>query len=583
MKFRLAFAVTCGAFTGCAALAPPTEQPSDPGASVPPAKPPRKPAPDADHGPDSKGCDGIDAWGTCRDNVVLRCDAGVLLSTTCVAPLSRCALIDDVEGHGCVAPEDAPLEPPPEVPSDPGAPDAGCGAIDYLGTCEGDVVVFCDQGTLARVDCAQWNQFCGFVSAETGWYCTETPSPAPPDVEPPPEGEPDAPPAPPAPDVSPDPDPAPAPPSDTPAPPSGAPAPPTDAPTPPDAPADDPCDGLDYLGRCQGDVAEWCENGAIQTRDCRTVDGTDCGWVSAELGWYCGGEPSPPPDEPVAPEPPPAPDPPADDPPGPTPAGECYVEDWHPDASLAPAQNLLRGDWQAAAVEAMRLRWPAGHALLQAGAMEDLRSFGEGGSMSALAESMMTVIHEGTHGWDYAHASGNRTFAYFLRGDLTLEIPWIDGFPRSEIAADLPDDSTRTYAGTYLSGQQGARGFVELMDEGNCYINGMIALTVLGDVFAGGGISARDGAVAFLLYTQLYLRRARLQHPEVYTALQNDAQVRRLVDLQWRRAHYWLTISDQYPALGISDVRIRPHLYTPENLGELNRFLGLTLSASNCR
>ncbi len=580
MSVRLTFAVTCCALMGCAALAPPSPPPGEDTVEVPPAKPPRKPAPDEGAAPGVKGCDGIDAWGTCRENVALRCEAGVLVSTICVAPLSRCALIDDVEGHGCVAPEDAPLAPPdsPDAPAG-----GGCGGIDYLGTCEGDVVVFCDEGTLTRVDCGRWQQACGFVDAETGWYCIRDAGPddAPPEADP----VPDAPPAPPPPEDEPAPAPpsdTPAPPSDTPAPPSGAPAPPSDSPAPPDAPVDDPCRGLDYLGRCTGDVAEWCENGVVVTRDCRTVDGTACGWVSAELGWYCGGEPSPAPDEPVAPEPPPAPEPPAEDTP-PGPGRDCYEETWYPDASLAPVAARLRADWQAAAVDAMRLRWPAGHALLAQGAMDDLRSFGDGASLSALAESMMTVIHEGTHGWDYGHASGNRTFAYFLRGDLTLEIPWIDGFPRSELLADLPDDATRTYADTYLSGDQGTRGFAELMDEGNCYINGMIALTVLGDAFEGAGISARDGAVAFLLYTQLYLRRARLQHPQVYAELQGDASVRRLVDLQWRRAHYWLSISDQYPALGIADDRIRAHLYTPENLGELNRFLGLTLSASNCR
>jgi hypothetical protein len=49
----------------------------------------------------------------------------------------------------------------------------------------------------------------------------------------------------------------------------------------------DPCAGLDYLGRCNGDVAEWCEDGMFQTKDCAT-DGQRCRWIDEETGYYCG-------------------------------------------------------------------------------------------------------------------------------------------------------------------------------------------------------------------------------------------------------------------------------------------------------
>lgn len=471
---------------------------------------PRKPEPGEDLPPGGPECNGVDAWGACKGDVLLRCEAGVVVSTPCVAPTSRCAFVGDAVGHDCVRPEDAPPEAPPpppdgdDAPAPPSAPDAppddGSGGSDR-------------------------------PVPEDGAGGAE--------VAPPP-------------------------------------------PDPPQAPDEAGCGDLDYQGRCVGDVAEWCENGAVQSRDCRTQDATGCGWVDDQVGYYCGGTPEASPEPPVAPDPPPD-DPQPDPPPNDGGGDVCYTEPWDPDASLAAVGDLLRRDWQSAAVEAMRLRWPAGHALLQDGAMEDLRNFGDGSSLGALAESMMTVIHEGTHGWDYAHAQGSQTFAYFLRGDLSLTIPWIDGFPRAEIADDLPDDSTATYADTYLTGDQGTRGFAELMDEGNCYINGMIALTVLGDAFQGAGISARDGAVAFLLYTQLYLRRARLHHPDVYARLQGDASVRRLVETQWLRAHYWLPFADARPSLGIDDGAIRTHLYAAENLAELSSFLGFPVAASNCR
>jgi hypothetical protein len=54
---------------------------------------------------------------------------------------------------------------------------------------------------------------------------------------------------------------------------------------------DDPCMGLDYLGRCNGDVSEWCSpNNEYQRVDCASR-GQRCGWIDEQTGWYCGGTP----------------------------------------------------------------------------------------------------------------------------------------------------------------------------------------------------------------------------------------------------------------------------------------------------
>lgn len=50
---------------------------------------------------------------------------------------------------------------------------------------------------------------------------------------------------------------------------------------------DDPCGGLDYLGRCSGDVAEWCEDGEIRREDC-AARGESCQWISDDTGFWCG-------------------------------------------------------------------------------------------------------------------------------------------------------------------------------------------------------------------------------------------------------------------------------------------------------
>ena len=88
--------------------------------------------------------------------------------------------------------------------------------------------------------------------------------------------------------------------------------------------------------------------------------------------------------------------------------------------------------------------------------------------------------------------------------------------------------------------------------------------------------------MAFLLYVQLFLRRARTQYPAVYSQLQSDETIRELVRLQWLRTHFWLEVSDRYPEQGIRDQTIRTHVYSAENLTEMESFLGHPVDASPC-
>jgi hypothetical protein len=47
----------------------------------------------------------------------------------------------------------------------------------------------------------------------------------------------------------------------------------------------DPCDGVDYLGECRGNVAVWCDDGALQMRDCGSW--ATCGYVDDTIGYFC--------------------------------------------------------------------------------------------------------------------------------------------------------------------------------------------------------------------------------------------------------------------------------------------------------
>lgn len=60
-------------------------------------------------------------------------------------------------------------------------------------------------------------------------------------------------------------------------------------------PPPDPCDGLDYLGRCEGSVAEWCENGQVRQVDCASEQKA-CAYVDDQVGWYCVAQTTPPED-----------------------------------------------------------------------------------------------------------------------------------------------------------------------------------------------------------------------------------------------------------------------------------------------
>jgi len=99
-----------------------------------------------------------------------------------------------------------------------------CGGLDARGTCEGDVASACVDGVVQSADCGA----CGLVCATeepAGANCIEEPV--------------------------------------------------------------DPCESLDYLGRCEGNVAEWCDAGEFKRRDC-AINGQACGWRGDQLGFYCG-------------------------------------------------------------------------------------------------------------------------------------------------------------------------------------------------------------------------------------------------------------------------------------------------------
>lgn len=259
----------------------------------------------------------------------------------------------------------------------------------------------------------------------------------------------------------------------------------------------------------------------------------------------------------------------------------CYWEPVCPDAPLDDLDSSYSSaSWLQAALEATSRRYPSASCLFDMYS-NDVGNFADTWDFGALCESMMTMMHEETHGYDYEHALGNSHFSYFVRCDLTLQTPWLDGFPRSEILPSVEGTATDLYDGTYLTGTQGTYGFVELLDEWNAYLNGMAAIGVVGDQVPAFGISGTDGALAFAYYVELYLRVARTQHPDTYSSIKSDPAFSDLLRLQWNRMHFFLAIAQKYPKLSIHAGEIASLVYAPGNQSELEKLLG-PLKADAC-
>jgi hypothetical protein len=239
------------------------------------------------------------------------------------------------------------------------------------------------------------------------------------------------------------------------------------------------------------------------------------------------------------------------------------------------------GNWLSTALAAVERRAPGTYKLLdtQKGDSQ-LPGYADPSSFDALMESLYTACSAESSEYDYASASVDR-FEYFMPPAPTIQPKRINSFPKSEIAGELTDDSTSAYDGTYLQGQQGSWGFVELGDDLSSEINGLACITAVGDHLSGG-ISARDGTATQLYYLELYLRRARTAHPSVYAALKGDPDWQRFVRYAWARSHFWFAYSLPNANLGIDDARIWAHVHEALNRDEITKFTGEDSVAVAC-
>ncbi|WP_340684087.1 hypothetical protein LCL61_37295 [Amycolatopsis coloradensis] len=238
-------------------------------------------------------------------------------------------------------------------------------------------------------------------------------------------------------------------------------------------------------------------------------------------------------------------------------------------------------------------RWPSGEGLTIAQAKDKYFSqFVNKTSFNALAESLMVAIHEETHMWDLDPSRTSwdvYVSAWIDASRKAMKVPIHGGFPRREILPLITDDLTRSMDDIYLRDQQqGSYRIQGVIAELNAGLMGLPAATVVAEYIQGVGASnSRDIAATNMRYLQLYLRVAKTKHPDYWTKIKAQPELRELVLIEFLRTAYWLDQSAPHAAkLGSADVaKIVAKNYAPENIAIIEEFTGAkvnTGSARNC-
>lgn len=211
------------------------------------------------------------------------------------------------------------------------------------------------------------------------------------------------------------------------------------------------------------------------------------------------------------------------------------------------------------------------------------------GTASGAIGDLSTVVHECGHTFDFTLGDFSDD-GYGVTPNLTLSCSGGDAtdrggetFARSRIVEDefqslKPDDF---YRDTYLDGdpdngsfEGGDQGFNSVLEETLQYVNSLATAYAFQD-YINGSTSALDGLLTFLWYVERYLRMARLDYPQAYAALAEDACWRHAILTVWGRAWIMLEAAEGNQALGIDDAELFELVRDPELLQEIQRLRDL--------
>jgi len=207
------------------------------------------PEPDPGKGDDpgssgTTGCGEVTYEGQCDGDIVKFCDNGQVKAIDCSTNGGSCAFASDKGYYDCAAATGGAAGSSGDQGTGGSSggssePSSNCGSVTYEGECSGEVLQYCDNGTLTTVDCSDQGRQCEFNS-QSGFYdCVVSGSG------------------------------------------SGG-----SAGSSGDPPATDECGTVTTEGECSGDVLSYCSSGSLVTLDC-AASGQGCGWDYSNYYYNC--------------------------------------------------------------------------------------------------------------------------------------------------------------------------------------------------------------------------------------------------------------------------------------------------------
>jgi hypothetical protein len=237
--------------------------------------------------------------------------------------------------------------------------------------------------------------------------------------------------------------------------------------------------------------------------------------------------------------------------------------------------------WYETLLAVLQRRYATGHHIVTA--LKDSKAkaaqwtSGRTGSFADLVSGLELAVHEMNHQLGIQEGflpTFGKVYFYQVRSDLAVRVNVQPTFNRSEIAQYITGPLDNQYKAIYLTGSSGQQGFFTLLDEFNAYTHSLFTGYGLYDQFPPGQrVSHRDGLVTFMMYTQFYLRHARLKHAGQYSALRADPELRSLVRLLWDRANFILNVTEPIPALALDPAGVEAEMRKADMQAEVERFL----------
>ena len=181
-----------------------------------------------------------------------------------------------------------------------------------------------------------------------------------------------------------------------------------------------------------------------------------------------------------------------------------------------------------------------------------------------------SAVHESLHSIDLIPWANS--FKYYQPDGTTLCMPQKNLFYRREIANYLNAEDLNNFAATYLSGKSWNQDIGTLLDELSAYTYSLEMQKILYNPNTENHVhqsSDRDWLATFMQYTELYLKCARLKHPDDWEKIYSDENYLHVIQTLRSRAEKVMASSLWIKEIGINDGPILKKVYNNSNINEL--------------